>query len=496
MSLREDAAASIPAPASRQLGGTAARGALVTMGGQVVKTLLQFGGIIILARLLSPTDYGLLAMVVAIIGVGEVLRDFGLSSAAIQAASVSAQQRTNLFWINSAIGLALAAVVYAAAPWISRFYDQPLLQAIAQALSITFLLNGLATQYRAQLVREMRFGALALVDVASQAAGLSIGVAMALGGHGYWSLVGQQVGQIVATLVLLVVASRWFPGVPRRGAAMGPFLRFGWNLMNTQLIAYLARNVDTLVIGNRFGAEVLGLYNRAYQLLMMPLNQINAPATTVALPILSRLKDERERYDAFLIRGQETMLHVIVGMFAFGCAQAEPLILLVLGPQWAPAVPIFQILAFGGVFQAAGYASYWVFLSKGLSGSHFRFALVSRFVFICAILFGTQWGVLGVATAHSAGLALSWLGALAWLRNSGAPIGRMLGNGVLVIGGYGACGLASAFASVALATSMSGRLVVGGVTMIVAFLLVRVTWPAFRRSVTSIVHSRSLLRAP
>lgn len=492
--MKEESSGLVSAPTSKQLGGTAARGAIVTMGGQVIKTLLQFGGIIILARLLSPTDYGLLAMVVAIIGVGEVFRDFGLSSAAIQATSVSVQQRTNLFWINSAIGLALTGVVFTAAPLIALFFDQPLLSAIAKVLSVTFLLNGLATQYRAQLVREMRFRALALVEVTSQAVGLFIGVMMAISGYGYWGLVGQQVGQVAATMVFMIAAGRWCPGVPRRGAEMGAFLRFGWNLMNTQLISYLARNVDTLVIGNRFGAEVLGFYNRAYQLLMMPLNQINAPSTTVALPILMRLRNEPERYDAFLIRGQETLLHVIVGMFAFGCAQAEPLIMLVLGPQWAPAIPIFQILAFGGVFQAAGYACYWVFISKGLSASLFRFTLVSRVAFVCAILYGIQWGVMGVATAHSVVLALSWLAVIAWLRNSGAPIRRMLGNGLLVIGGYGICGIASFLASVALATSMYGRLLVGGGTMMLAFLLVCLVWPAFRSSVMTIIGSRTLLR--
>ncbi len=489
-----DHASAAAAPVTPRLGQTAARGALVTMSGQACKILLQFGGIVVLARLLAPGDYGLLAMVTAVVGIGEVLRDFGLSSAAVQARSVSAQQRSNLFWINSAIGLVLALGVYAAAPAIAAFYDQPRLEPIAQALALTFLLNGLATQYRAQLNRDMRFGRLAAVDVGGQAVGLALGVTLALRGHGYWALVGQQLGQIAATLLMLVVASGgWRPGLPRRGAGMGLFLRYGSSLMGTQLITYLSRNIDALIIGQRFGADMLGLYNRAYQLLMLPLNQINAPATSIALPVLSRLHDDSERYGRFLLHGQALMLHVIIAIFAFACAQAEPLIVLVLGPQWAPAVPIFQLLALAGVFQGASSASYWVFLSKGLTGSHLRFTLCSRVLVIAGIVVGAQWGVHGVAIAFSAGIALAWLWALAWLRGSGAPVGAMFGNALRLMLAYGLCGLASAQASAQLAASLAARLAVGTAAMAAALLLLVALWPAFRRSVADILRSRALL---
>lgn len=478
----------------KPLGRLAARGALITMGGQGCKILLQFGGIIILARLLSPGDYGLLAMVIAVVGIGEVLRDFGLSSAAIQASSVSAAQRSNLFWINSAIGLALAVAVFAAAPWIAVFYGQPLLEPIAQVLALTFLLNGLATQFRAQLNRDMRFGRLAMVEIAGQAVGLAAGVVLALRGHGYWALVAQQLSHALTMLVLFAALSGWLPGLPRRGAGMGSFLRYGWNLMLTQLIGYLSRNVDALIIGQRFGAEALGLYNRAYQVLMLPLNQINAPATTIALPVLSRLQAEPARYNAFLLHGQAALLHLVVAVFAFACAQAEPLILLVLGAQWAEAVPIFQVLAIGGAFQAASYATYWVFLSKGLTGSQLRYVMLTRVVIIAAILAGSRWGVLGVAVAYSASLGFKWLAGLYWIRDSGAPVGNMLRNGLHLLVGYGLCGAASMFAVAHFDVVMPMQLAIGAAAMLGAFGLLCVFWPAFRGSVGAVMRSRSLLR--
>lgn len=479
----------------KRLGGIAARGALVMMSGQLCKIAIQLGSIVILARLLAPADYGLMAMVMVVVGLGDVLREFGLSSAAIQARHISAQQRSNLFWINSLVGLVLAAAIIALSPAIAAFYGEPALQTIAVAMSLTFVFSGLATQFRAQLNRELLFRRLIIAEVTGMAAGLGIGVAMALADQGYLALVGQQVGQHGVTLLGMVIAGRWWPSLPRRGADMAPFLRYGWNVMNTQLISYAARNVDSLIIGRQFGADLLGLYNRAYQLLMLPLHQINAPSTTIALPVLSRLQSEPARYSAFLLHGQSTMLHIIVGGFAFGIAQAEPLILLVLGEQWADTVPLFQALAVGGVFQAASYASYWVFLSKGLTGSHLRFTLVSRPLLILCILIGARWGVQGVAAGYSVGLFVAWLWGLAWLRGSGAPVGGMLRNGLMIVSGYAFCAVVSMLGGELLSDSLLGQLIAGLLAMLAGLALLCLIWPPFRRSLVAVIETRKLLRA-
>ncbi|MEC5397495.1 lipopolysaccharide biosynthesis protein [Uliginosibacterium sp. H1] len=479
----------------RGMGGIALRGAAVTMGGQVLKIVLQFGGLIIVARLLSPTDYGLMAMVMAIVGVGEVLREFGLSSASVQAKTVTQQQRSNLFWMNAGIGLLLTVLVLMGAPWIARWYDTPALLGVAQAVSATFLINGLATQYRAQLNREMRFGAMAAIEVSGQAVGLALGIALALDGQGYWALVAQQLGQAAVMLALLVAIGRWLPGLPRRCEGMGAFIGYGGNLMLAQLIGYFSRNVDAVVIGQRFGAEALGHYNRAFQFVMSPLTQINGPAGTVALPVLSRLREDAGRYREFLLYGQSALLHALFAGLAFVCAQADLLVTGVLGAKWAPMVPFFQILAIGGMFQAASYASYWAFLSLGLTQSNLRFALVSRPVFIVCILAGAWWGVLGVAIGHTLGLALNWLGALWWLRRSEAPVRKMLGNASLLLAAYGVCAAVSFLAPRLLHLSGWAGAGAGAAAMLVAFGLLCLILPPFRRSVMSLGRLRALARS-
>ncbi|EGD20510.1 membrane protein involved in the export of O-antigen and teichoic acid [Xanthomonas hortorum ATCC 19865] len=464
------------------------------MIGQSAKMVVQFGGIILLARLLTPYDYGLMAMVTAIVGAAEILRDFGLSAAAVQAKHVSREQRDNLFWINSGIGLSLSVVVYASAHLIANFYKEPALVMISQALAVTFLINGMTTQYRAHLSRGLRFGQVALSDVGSQVLGLVAAVAAALLGWGYWALVVQQVVQASINFLIAASCSRWLPRGYQRAAPMRDFMSFGWNLMAAQLLGYASRNVGQVIIGWRTGPDALGLYNRAFQLLMMPLNQINAPATSVALPVLSQLQDDRERFNAFLLRGQTVMVHLIFALFAFSCALAMPLIVLVLGEQWRDAVPLFQVLTLGGIFQTASYATYWVFLSKGLMRQQLIYSLVGRIVLIGCIFAGSRWGAMGVAIGYSFGLLLIWPLSLVWIgKISDAPVRSLFTNALRPMVAYGVAGGCAYYASVVAGGPLWQQLAAGAGAMAAVCLLALAIWPAFRRDVLSIVDIRKLL---
>ncbi len=429
------------------LGRTAARGALVVLTGQGARIALQLASVVVLARFLSPSDFGFLAMTMAIIGVGEIFRDFGLSTAAIRSASVSRQQRDNLFWINSTIGLVLGAVAFSAAGIIAAFYDQPEVVAITQFLSLIFVFNGLATQYRADLSRNLRFRALAASDVTSQALGLAAGILLAVNGYGYWALVAQQLVQGGFGLLLVVVCGRWLPGPPRRGVDLSPFTRFGWNLTWAQLIGYVSNNVDALIIGARFGAGPLGLYNRAFQLLMYTLSQLRAPSTTVALPVLSKLHTQPERFNAYLLRGQLALGYTLVVGLGIAAGAAEPIISVALGDRWLPAVPIFRFLAVAGILQTLSYVAYWTYLSRGLTGDLFRYTVLTSVIKVGAILLGSQWGVLGVAIGYTVAHAVEWPLSLWWLSRRTTFPARGLTYGALrILGVTALVGTATALA--------------------------------------------------
>lgn len=415
------------APRITNVGGVAARGAAVTLTGQAARFVLQLIGIIVLSRILGPTAVGLYAALAVIVGLGEVLRDFGLSSAMIQASEVTRAQRSNLFWINAGLGVALAAMCAGIAPLVAGFYHEPELQAGCAAVGLVLVLGGLGTQFRAQLSRDLRFTAIAVIDVVGAAGGLVAGVVAATFGLGFWALVIQQIGMALVTATLNVAVARWLPGLPTRNANTLGLVRFGWNVGCTQVVNYLAKNVDTLVVGRFFGAESLGLYNRAYQLLTVPINQISTPATKVAFPVLSRIRGDQAQYDKLLLTGQKVLVHVVLAVFVYTMVVAPSLVQIALGEEWAGVADLYRILALAALVQTASYPTYWVFLSQGLTGESLRFTLVSKSFLVAAVLFGAIWGVEGVAAGYTIAMITTWPFGLWWLRRvyEEAPIKSM-----------------------------------------------------------------------
>lgn len=414
--------------------------------------LIQLTSVVVMARLLSPTDHGLFAMVMSIAGIAEVFRDFGLSQAAVQAPVLTRAQRTNLFWINSAIGAALAVLVFVSSWGIAALYGREELAPLAQLAAVAFLANGLATQHRAGLNRALRFGALAIADVAAAVVGLGVGIGVALTGAGPWALVAQLLASSFATLVLVTALGRWWPGLPQRGVPVRGFIRFGWNMVAMQLVSYVGGNVDTVVIGTRFGASPLGIYNRAFQLVMHTANQLRTPITSVAVPILSRLQGEGERFWAFVRVGQVGLGYTIVVALSFAIGGAGPVTLLLLGPRWAEAAPVLSLLAVAAVFQTLNSASYWAYVSKGITGPLFRYNLVSVAIKVVCVLVGSQWGMLGVAVGYAIAPAVSWPISLLWISRvlPGVPT-RTLAWGIVRMSLLAGWGALLAFASTAAA---------------------------------------------
>lgn len=482
---------------TQSMGSTAARGAVITMGGQGARMIIQTLGVVILSRLLEPSEFGLFAMVLVIVGIGEVLRDFGLSAAVIQAREITREQQSNLFWINTAIGCALCAVLVVCSGLVADFYGEPDLAKVAVVVSAVFVMNGMSTQYRAALNRELRFTALAVSEVVSMGLGLIAGIGVAVAGFGVWALVVQQLVQAFAILAMTVVCGRWVPGRPTLGAEMKPLLTFGWNFGCTQLINYLSRNIDTIVIGRRFGTESLGFYNRAYQLLTLPLNQINGPATKVAFPVLSRISDDRRKYEQFLLRGQSAILHLVACGFSFAIALAGPIVVLILGDQWSASAEIFQALAISGIIQTAAFGTYWVFLSKGLSGENLRYTLVTKALLVALVLIGSNWGVLGVAVGYSLATILSWPIGLLWIRSvTEAPVREMAVNCVRTILAYGVAAVVAALVAGLYSGSDFVVILVGFASYAAAIAVMWFIFRPFRADVKEIYDIRRLLSTP
>lgn len=395
------------APAT-SLGDVAARGTKVTLFAQLIRFLLLIASLVVLARLLSPADFGIVAMVTSIIGVAQILRDFGLSTAAIQARSLSDAERTNLFWVNVVVGAGCGAIAIACIPLIVALYGEPQLNTIILTLAGVFVLDGATTQFQAELSRELRFTALAITDISAQALGVGTAIVLALVGFGYWSIVIQQVVVGALTLMFSIIVCRWRPGLFRRRVPIGRFFRFGGGVLGTQLVAYVTKNTDNVAIGAAFGAGPLGIYTRAYQLLMTPLNQINAPLTRIALPVLSRVQDDDELYLRYVSRSQLLGCYLTSTIFAVSAGLSVPLVALLFGPRWAGVAPIFAVLAIGGVFRAMDQLAYWIYLSRGLTGKQLQIFLVTGPIMVALMLAGLPWGPIGVAIGCSLGYSMHW----------------------------------------------------------------------------------------
>lgn len=433
----------VPSPAAAGLGGVAARGAAITLLGQGARIVLQFASVVVLARLLSPRDYGLMAVGLVVVGIGEVVRDLGLSTAAIRAPELTARQRDGLFWFNTAAGLVLAALLAGGAEVVAAMFSQDALVPVTRALALTFVLNGLAAQYRAGMTRDLRFGAIAGVDLLAQSAALVVAVASALAGAGYWALVAQQLTVGTVGLVAVVALARWLPGRPRRGVGLRPFLRFGGALTGTHIVYYVGNNLDTMALGLWAGPTALGVYSRGFQLLMTPLNQLRTPATTVAVPVLSRLQAEPARFGAYLRRGQLALGIPIVTGLALVAGAAGPLVDLLLGERWATVAPVLALLAVAGSAQTLSFVGFWVYLCRGLSGALLRYTIVTLALKGACIAAGAGFGVIGVAAGYAAAALLEWPLSLWWLsRITDIPVRALVLGALRIATGAGLAGAA------------------------------------------------------
>lgn len=479
-----------PGGPKRSLGSHAARGASTVFVGQAARILIQIASVTVLARLLSPTDYGLVAIVLAVVGVGEIFRDFGLSTAAVQARNLSRAQMDKLFWLNTGIGAGLAVVCLGAAPLVATLFRQPELTAITRVLALTFLFNGAAAQYRANLNRNLRFRALVGVDVGSQVIGTVVAILLGLSGAGYWALVGQQLTAALATLLGCVMFARWIPRLPRRDVDVRSMVRFGIGLVGTQVVGYLSSNVDTLVIGLRFSATQLGYYNRGYQLLMRPLSQLRTPTTSVALPVLSRLHDDKARTDSFIVLGQLALGYTLVAGTAIAAGAADPIVALFLGDSWGAVVPVFSLLAIAGIFQTISYVGNWVYLSRALTSSLLWYSLISLAIKIVCVLIGSTWGVVGVAAGFAVAPALAWPISLWWLsRLTDLPVGALYVGAGRILGCAAAAG-GTTFLVVDVILAHSAdllRLACGVGAGLAVYALIALVVPTVRRDLRDVV---------
>jgi len=381
------------------IGHRAVTGGFITISAQAGKFILNFAAAAVLARLLNPKDFGLVGMVLGVTGIVSVFKELGLSTATVQRETITQEQVSNLFWINVGFSGILTALCAALAPLVCWFYRDSRILGIMLALSLTFVLTGSTVQHQALLTRQMRFKALAAIDLTSLGIGFLSACVIARVGFEYWALVAQQLGTAAVALAMTWVVSGWRPKLPTRNSGVKPMVMFGAHLSLADFVGQFSANCDSILLGRFYGAGPLGLYTRAQVLLARPIQQIVAPINAVLIPVLSRLQSDSERYRRSYMRAYGGLALVIFSFCGMCLALAKPLVLVILGRKWAGVIPLFESFTIVAVSTPLMAICSWIYESQGRGRDQLQNHTIVGSVTIIAFLLGLRWGPMGVVTS-------------------------------------------------------------------------------------------------
>ncbi|MBD8061614.1 lipopolysaccharide biosynthesis protein [Oceanitalea stevensii] len=463
-----------------------------TLLGSWTGAAVQVATTMVLARLLTPADFGLMAMALTLTVVVTQFRQLGLSQAVVQRPDLTWNQVNSLFWVNTAAGIVLAGVVAVSGFPLAAFYDEPSLVPICAALGAGFVVSGVSVQHGALLNRAMQFRRIALRNATAGLLASATAVVAALLGMGVWSLVIQNVSALLLATVLNWWAVPWRPGRPRRLGDAVPLLRFGAHVSVASLFHTASREGDNVIIGRFLDAGALGLYTRAYSLLMLPLKQLKTPVQAVMVPTLAALQGEPARYRKAYRTAISGLCHAGLPLVVVLAVAADEVILVALGEQWLAAARIFQLLAVASFVQLVSTTTGWIYTSTGRGRPYVVWAVVGGIVTVGGFLVGVRWGVEGVAASYAISqVALFVPGFVLACRNSPVRLSdpfRAMARPAVIAGGVLAVSVVvrsvvaredSVFLT--LAAVVAAALVVWAAAMMV--------WPSARRELSGLVES-------
>jgi len=402
-----------------ELRSLAMRGAGMTVFSSALGVGIQIISTMVLARLLAPRDFGLVAMVTTF---SLLLVNFGVNGfteAMIQWSELSGALVSNVFWINLAIGVALTITFAAGGQFLARFYHDPLVARVAEGISPTILITSASVEHLALLKRAMRFSAVSINDVIARVVSVVVTIALAFCGWGYWALVAGLIFQPISICIGAWFLCRWIPKLPRRVAGTGSVVRFAVDVYGRFTVNYFARNADNLLVGWRFDAQALGFYKKAYDLFAMPAGLLVSSLTVVAVSAMSRLNRDAVQYRRYFLTAFSVLAFVGMGLGADLTLVGKDVIRVLLGPDWETAGRVFTFFGPGiGVMFLYGTHA-WIHLSIGRADRWLRWGMIEFIATFLLFIFGLPWGPAGVAVAWAASF---WILTLPALWYAGKPI--------------------------------------------------------------------------
>jgi len=376
---------------------------------QVVRLGSQFLSIVILARLLPSSDFGLITLASIVTGFAALFRDFGTVSAIIQRQDLSASLLNSIFWFNIMLGCVMAIVLLFVSPLAAAIFDQPQLAKVICILALVFPLTSSGLVHQALMERASRFRPLAFIETFASICGLATAIALALSGYGVYSLVIQILLTASIVLIGLWATSSWRPRFQCSFKEVRGILSFSTNLLGYNVFNYFIRNADNILIGRFVGVTDLGYYTIAYRLMLVPVQNLANVLSRALFPMFSRMQEEKDRFSFSYMRVTMTIVFVVAPLMAGLFVLREPLVALILGQKWAPVANLLFWFAPIGLLQSISMMVGSIYLSTGRTDLMFKWGAIAGLCAMAAFTVGLQWGVEGMAAAYFvASLAFFW----------------------------------------------------------------------------------------
>ena len=356
---------------------------------------------VLLARLLTPHQYGLAGMVLVVSSLVAIFADLAFGAALVQRRNLSEDDRSTVFWTSAGVGLIFTLGGIAASPLVADFYGEPAVASLFAAFSLSFVVTSLASTQSALLIREMNFRSLELRKMASYVSGGGVGIGVAAAGYGAWAIIAQQLVAAVVSTVLLILLSPWRPRFVYSLDSLKRLGAFSGNVFGARLLFYFNRNADNLLIGRFLGPTALGAYTVSYNVMLTPMSDVAEPVTEVLFPAFSRHQDEPSRIAAAWMRVNRLVGSVTVpGMLGL-IIVAPDFVDTLLGHKWSLAIPVIQILAWVGLLQSLQRLNSSILAARDRANVLFRYSVIVLVVTLAAFVAGLPWGIVGIAAAYA-----------------------------------------------------------------------------------------------
>jgi PST family polysaccharide transporter len=438
------------------------------VGGRALQIILRVGSVAVLARILTPEDFGVRGLVLPITILLHGVLNLGLHFAALQREDLDHEGLSRLFWFSSWVNLLLVGGMALLGPLMALLYDDPRVIGVTLVWAAALYVMNVGAFHETLLKRQMRFAALVSIHTAAMAIGILVAIITGLMGAGYWALVYDIAAMSLVRAVGVWVMCGWRPASPRRlladeHHATASMLNYGRGLAGFRFVAWVGAQSDRVMVGLLGGAPILGLYDNARRWAWLPFLELHQSLSDVAVASFSRVQNEPTEYRRVVRRGLASILAMVMPATTFILVEARSVVLLLFGNQWMDAVPYVQLMSVAVFASSLNRLTQWIYNSLGTTGRQFRWSVFQTLATVVALLIGSRWGPMGVAVAFTVAIvALTYPSVAYCLRDT--PLGPR---------DFFSTATRPAIASflaggVTLAVS---RLALGGVTLVPAFLI-------------------------